>query len=93
MTNPVPRRAPPEIVKAGPAFWRQLLNGVYLLWDKLNREQLEIGEATIYTLTGTPQNNQSGNVGDIALRTDGGTGTTLYVKESGAGTTTGWVAK
>lgn len=31
-------------------------------------------------------------VGSLFLRTDGGTGSTLYVKESGTGTT-GWVAK
>jgi hypothetical protein len=34
----------------------------------------------------------SAPVGTIFLRTDGGTGTTLYVKESGTGTS-GWVAK
>jgi len=32
------------------------------------------------------------NVGSLYLRSDGGAGTTLYVKESGTGTT-GWVAK
>lgn len=32
------------------------------------------------------------NVGSLFLRTDGGSGTTLYVKESGTGNT-GWAAK
>ena len=34
-----------------------------------------------------------GNVGDIYQRLDGGPGQTLYVKESGNGTATGWTAK
>jgi hypothetical protein len=42
--------------------------------------------------TGTPEGTVAGNVGDIYTRTDGGAGTTLYIKESGTGNT-GWVAK
>lgn len=40
--------------------------------------------------TGSPEGVVTGNIGDIFIRTDGGTGTTLYVKESGTGNT-GWV--
>lgn len=42
---------------------------------------------------GDPSSVIYGSVGDLFLRTDGGTGTTLYVKESGSNTTSGWVAK
>jgi hypothetical protein len=42
--------------------------------------------------TGSPESVVTGIVGDIFVRTDGGAGTTLYVKESGTGNT-GWVAK
>lgn len=42
--------------------------------------------------TGSPAGVVSAPVGSIWLRTDGGAGTTLYVKESGTGNT-GWVAK
>lgn len=41
---------------------------------------------------GTPENSITAPVGSLYTRTDGGTATTLYVKESGAGNT-GWVAK
>lgn len=41
---------------------------------------------------GSPEGSVSGSVGDIYLRTDGGAGTTMYVKESGTGNT-GWAAK
>ncbi len=42
--------------------------------------------------TGTPEAQIVAPVGSLALRTDGGAATTLYVKESGTGNT-GWVAK
>lgn len=41
---------------------------------------------------GSPEGVVTASVGVLFLRTDGGAGTTLYVKESGSGNT-GWVAK
>lgn len=46
----------------------------------------------IYMGTGSPEGVVTANVGSIYLRTDGGTGTTLYSKESGTGNT-GWGAR
>lgn len=46
----------------------------------------------LLTGTGTPEGAVTAGVGTLFLRTDGGTSTTLYVKESGTGNT-GWVAK
>lgn len=42
--------------------------------------------------TGSPESVVTANVGSLYTRTDGGTGTTLYVKETGTGNT-GWVGK
>jgi hypothetical protein len=42
--------------------------------------------------TTTPEGNITGPVGSICVNTSGGAGTTLYVKESGTGSS-GWVAK
>lgn len=42
--------------------------------------------------TGSPETIVTAVVGTLYLRTDGGVGTTLYVKESGTGNV-GWVAK
>jgi hypothetical protein len=42
---------------------------------------------------GSPVNAVIASPPTIWLRTDGGANTTLYVKESGIGTSTGWVAK
>jgi hypothetical protein len=43
--------------------------------------------------SGSPNSNVTANIGSVYRRTDGGASTTLYVKESGSGTNTGWVAK
>jgi polygalacturonase len=51
------------------------------------------GDRGIYSCAGTPAGVISENVGAVALRRDGGTGTTQYVKEGNNGTTNGWVAK
>jgi hypothetical protein len=45
----------------------------------------------IKTGTGSPEGVETASVGSVFLRTDGGTSTTVYVKESGTGNT-GWVA-
>jgi hypothetical protein len=42
--------------------------------------------------TGSPEGVLGAPVGSMFLRTDGGTGTTLYIKETGAGSNTGWAA-
>lgn len=46
----------------------------------------------ILTGAGTPEGAVTASVGSIYLRNDGGAGTSLYVKETGAGNT-GWVGK
>lgn len=51
-----------------------------------------ITAATIISGTGSPEGVVTAVVGRLYLRTDGGVGTTLYVKESGSGNT-GWAAK
>ena len=42
--------------------------------------------------TGSPEGAYAASIGSVYTRTNGGAGTTLYVKESGTGNT-GWVAK
>jgi len=46
----------------------------------------------VYSGSGSPEGAKTAAVGSLYMRTDGGAGTSLYVKESGAGNT-GWVAK
>jgi hypothetical protein len=43
--------------------------------------------------TGSPNGVITGNIGDIYINDLGGSGTTMYVKESGTNTNTGWVGK
>jgi len=60
----------------------------------LSAEAMYVGPnnttAHILSGTGSPQGAKSAPVGSLYLRRDGGTGTTLYIKESGTGNT-GWV--
>ena len=48
--------------------------------------------ARILSATGSPEGVVTGEVGDTYQRTDGGAGTSFYVKESGIGNT-GWISK
>lgn len=50
------------------------------------------GRCGILAGAGTPEEAVSARPGSLYLRNDGGAGATLYVKETGTGTT-GWVAK
>lgn len=60
------------------------------------RAKDSIGTDRVFQLplsgTGSPESAKTAPVGTLYTRTDGGPGTTLYVKESGVGNT-GWVAK
>jgi hypothetical protein len=58
-----------------------------------NSIKLGFINATISSGEGAPNGVRTGNPGDMYLRIDGGAGTSLYVKETGIGTNTGWVGK
>lgn len=72
----------------------QILGSASLRWSNVYGVNLCPGAgAAIWTSgSGTPEGAITAPVGSLYTRTDGGAGTTLYVKESGAGNT-GWVAK
>lgn len=55
-------------------------------------DSMLLGGCLIRTGTAAPETVLTGNVCDIFLRTTGTAGTTLYIKESGTGTNTGWGA-
>lgn len=74
--------------------------GGHLAWDEHNEElrvmstaKLRFGDTGPLMLSGTgsPESAVTAPVGSLYLRSDGGTNTTIYRKESGAGNT-GWVA-
>jgi hypothetical protein len=52
---------------------------------------VKVGTVGLWHGTGSPEGAVTAPVGDIFMRTDGGAGTTYYVKESGSGNT-GWKA-
>jgi hypothetical protein len=63
----------------------------FLLGAALPRVRLN-GTSEIISGSGTPEGVVTSPVGSMFLRTNGGAGSTLYIKESGTGNT-GWVAK
>lgn len=58
-----------------------------------NQAEPVLGGAKVLRGAGAPNSAVVGSVGDLYVRSDGGASTTLYVKESGNATNTGWVAK
>lgn len=56
-------------------------------------QRLVAAMPAIQTFAGDPNTFVVGVPGDLVADTTGGANTTLWVKESGAGTTAGWVAK
>lgn len=50
-------------------------------------------QVPIYYGTGSPNGAVTASPGAIYFNFSGGSGTTLYVKESGSATNTGWVGK
>ena len=70
------------------SFAIDLTKATLLLFNVLTTSGIRIEHAG----TGTPESSIIAGVGSLWRRTDGGTSTTLYVKESGT-SNTGWVAK
>lgn len=90
-----PSASTSNYLNLGNALKGDLTAGVYVLQAKgggIPTLQWGTGGAGVFSGTGSPAGVVTAPVGSIFLRTDGGAGTTLYVKESGTGNT-GWVAK
>ena len=66
---------------------RQLVQFLQLKLDQLDR-----GTDFLIIDSGTPENVVQAKVGTLYLRLDGGAASTLYIKESGNNTRTGWRA-
>ncbi len=60
--------------------------------DTINALQLHVGAVFWSSGAGSPEGVVTAPVGSLYSRSDGGTGTALYVKETGSGNT-GWAAK
>lgn len=64
-------------------------NTIILQKPVIIRGATNINGITIFTGNGSPEGVITANIGSIYLRLNGGSGSTLYVKESGTGKT-GW---
>jgi len=86
----------PALGSGGLAFLQGItnaLNGTQgVVASGVNQITLGIG-IKVSAGTGSPSGIVSGNPGDLYLNIAGGSGSTLFVKESGANTTSGWIGK
>lgn len=57
------------------------------------RDEGTLRTIDIHAYSGNPEGALAGAIGALCVNLNGGAGTTLYVKESGAGTNTGWAGK
>jgi len=92
-------RPPREMFKDLVDFARWCKAQTILVEDEISITESQVSDLGDYVTTtqiktgqGTPEGAVKGSVSNLYLRTDGGTNTTLYVKESGNETLTGWVA-
>lgn len=72
---------------------RYLVMALEELVTAINTPPVQIGTTKITAGSWAPENKVVGSIGDLYLRTDGSTSTTLYVKTSGSNSSTGWTAK
>jgi len=77
----------------GGAYVRLTSDGTSAWTGIASTQQTRTSGNVILSGYGTPLSVIVAPVGALFLRLDGGANTTLYVKESGAGASTGWVAK
>jgi hypothetical protein len=85
----VPYRAQLEQQEGG--YW--LVLALQQIVNAISVTPISVGDARIHSGNGSPLNVLVGNRGDLYLRRDGGTTTTLYVKEGADFTSAGWVPK
>jgi hypothetical protein len=92
-TNQIYARLADGVVRPITASSTNLGTGTYP-WAIVSTDQVTMGGTGPRILfgSGSPEGAVSAPVGSIYMRSDGGAGTSFYVKESGTGNT-GWVAK
>lgn len=83
-----------NVLNAADTAWAGQPTGIinYLAYGlQIGNNGLYLGGTRLVPVTGSPEGVVVGSPGDICLRTDGGAAATLYVKESGSSTNTGWM--
>ena len=90
MTAPPVLPIPPEQYDA--KYVNDLLRVLNLYFRRDSSVVSQLEAAMVLRGTGSPEGVVVANVGALYARTDGAAGETLYTKESGDGTNTGWIA-
>lgn len=72
---------------------KRLLPSLYDTFRRIVAAVNTLEDSRVLRGAGSPLNVVVANIGTLYVRTDGGAGSTLYVKEANSGASTGWVAK
>jgi hypothetical protein len=91
-----PDSGAPALSSGGLSFLQGItdaINGTSGLVGSVTVNKVTLGTGTsIFSGTGSPNGVAVGSPGDLYMNTLGGAGATLWIKESGASTNTGWTA-
>ena len=91
LINPPPNQVPGPLRKISGGFLESLAQSVYLIFERVR--DFDMNGARVTSGKGSPEGSEVGSIGDLYTDKEGGAVTTLYVKESGSNTDTGWIAK
>lgn len=72
---------------------KRLVPSLYDLFRRIVAAVNTLEDSRVLRGAGSPLNVVVANIGTLYVRTDGGAGSTLYVKEADNGASTGWAAK
>lgn len=71
----------------------RLIVRLYDVFREYARAVNDLDDRSVLRGAGSPLNVVVADIGALYVRTDGGAGSTLYVKEADNGASTGWAAK
>ena len=72
---------------------KRLIPSLYDTFRRIVTSVNTLEDSRVLRGAGSPLNVVVANIGALYVRTDGGAGSTLYVKEADSGAATGWAAK
>jgi len=72
---------------------KRLIPSLYDTFRRIVASVNTLEDSRVLRGAGSPLNVVVANIGALYVRTDGGAGSTLYVKEADNGASTGWAAK
>ena len=88
------KKTPVKAASIRPQNWQQVQAFVErLLAGRIPVDKVNLGSVNQFSGAGSPEGKVTANIGSSYHRTDGGAGTSYYIKEANNGSPNGWTAK